>query len=117
METSLIALFFPHGIGHMLGLGVRDASGLSLDRSEVKTYAGARLRMDLPLLENYLVTVEPGVYFIPALLDDHANREKHSQRVDWDGLGDWIELGGMRIEDNIVVRAAGSLNLTESIPK
>lgn len=117
VESEAIALFFPHGLGHMLGLGVRDASGLAPARTQTRTFAGARLRMDLPLEANYLVTVEPGLYFIPALLNDSEKREKHAQRVDWDQLAPWMELGGMRIEDDVLVTPQGPRNLTAAIPK
>lgn len=117
VESEAIALFFPHGLGHMLGLGVRDASGLAPGRNEVRHFAGARLRMDLPLEANYLVTVEPGLYFIPALLNDPEKRSQHQSRVEWDQLEPWIELGGMRIEDNVLVTPQGPRNLTASIPK
>ena len=117
VESEAIALFFPHGLGHMLGLGVRDASGLAPGRHEVRTFAGARLRMDLPLEADYLVTVEPGLYFIPALLHDAEKRTRHQSRVHWDALEPWIELGGMRIEDNVLVTASGPRNLTSAIPK
>lgn len=117
IESEAIALFFPHGLGHMLGLGVRDASGLAPDRNEIRHFAGARLRMDLPLEANYLVTVEPGLYFIPALLNDPEKRARHHSRVEWDQLEPWIELGGMRIEDNVLVTLQGPRNLTAAIPK
>lgn len=117
VESEAIAMFFPHGLGHMLGLGVRDASGLAPGRKGPPIYAGSRLRLDLPLQEDYLVTVEPGLYFIPALLRDPELRERHRQRVDWDALEPWMELGGMRIEDDILVTASGPRNLTAGIPK
>lgn len=117
VESEAIALFFPHGLGHMLGLGVRDASGLAPGRSEVRTFAGARLRMDLPLQADYLVTVEPGLYFIPALLNDAEKRAKHQDRIHWDRLEPWLQLGGMRIEDNVLVTPSGPRNLTSAIPK
>lgn len=117
VESEAIALFFPHGLGHMLGLGVRDASGLAPGRTATRTFAGARLRMDLPLEANYLVTVEPGLYFIPALLNDPDRRSKHQQRIHWDKLAPWVELGGMRIEDDVLVTPQGPRNLTAAIPK
>ena len=117
IESEAIALFFPHGLGHMLGLGVRDASGLAPDRNEVRHFAGARLRMDLPLEANYLVTVEPGLYFIPALLHDPEKRASHKSRVHWERLDPWIDIGGMRIEDNILVTPQGPRNLTAAIAK
>jgi Xaa-Pro aminopeptidase len=117
VESEAIGLFFPHGLGHMVGMGVRDASGLAPGRSEARTFAGARIRMDLPLAENYLVTVEPGLYFIPALLNDPEKRQKHAKHVAWDKLEPWLALGGMRIEDNVLVTSEGPQNLTRAIAK
>lgn len=117
VETEAIALFFPHGLGHMVGMGVRDASGLAPGRTQPRTFAGARIRLDLPLQENYLVTVEPGVYFIPALLNDPENRARHAKHIAWDKLDPWLAIGGMRVEDNVLVTAQGPQNLTREISK
>lgn len=117
LETGAIALFFPHGIGHMLGLGVRGVGGRAPGRSPEQTYAGARIRVDLPLEEHFLMTVEPGLYFVPAMLDDPQRRSRYRDQVDWDALERWRSVGGVRIEDNILVTADGPQNLTESIPK
>ena len=117
VESEAIALFFPHGLGHMLGLGVRDASGLAPGRTQTRKFGGATLRMDLPLQAGYVVTVEPGLYFIPALLQDPAQRKLHSQRVAWDRLDPWLQMGGMRIEDNLLITPEEPRNLTSAIPK
>jgi Xaa-Pro aminopeptidase len=68
VDSEAFALFMPHGIGHMVGLGVRDASGAASGRSGENKAAGVRVRCDLPLEAGYVMTVEPGIYFIPALL-------------------------------------------------
>jgi len=73
--------------------------------------------MDLILREGYIVTVEPGLYFIPALLDDPARREKYRAVVNWDLVDRHRAIGGVRIEDNLVVTAGEPLNLTAAIPK
>jgi Xaa-Pro aminopeptidase len=117
IETELIALFLPHGIGHMVGLGVRDASGPYPGRDGKNTFAGVKIRMDLPLDENYLVTVEPGLYFNKALLMNTENREKYKSAVNWDKIAPWIGKVGIRIEDNILVTPSGPVNLTSEIPK
>lgn len=117
VDSEAIALFFPHGLGHMLGMGVRDASGAEPGREPGRRFAGARVRMDLPLREGYLVTVEPGLYFIPPLLDDPELRSRHAGRVAWEKLEPWRALGGMRIEDNVLVTAGDPRNLTAMIPK
>jgi hypothetical protein len=78
-----IHFFFPHGVGHLVGLGVRDASGRYPGRLKDETAALKNLRMDLPLAAGYVTTVEPGVYFIPSILNDPKRRRQHRQSVDW----------------------------------
>ncbi len=116
-DSELISLFFPHGIGHMVGLGVRDAGGAFPGRDGQCKVAGVAIRMDLPLADGYLVTVEPGLYFIPALLRDEERRNKYRDLVDWAAIEPLIGKLGVRIEDNILVTAKGPRNLTEAIPK
>lgn len=117
-DSGVMALFFPHGVGHMVGLGVRDASGPLPGRDRVIMAGGLRARMDIPLEAGYLVTIEPGLYFIPALLNKESNREKFREQIDWAALEPWIGEGsGVRIEDNILVTEQGPDNLTTAIPK
>jgi len=73
--------------------------------------------MDLPLAPGYLVTIEPGLYFIPALLNDAGRRVRFAADVDWERAGQYPSLGGVRIEDNILVTAEGPEVRTEAIPK
>ncbi len=118
VEQGVMALFFPHGIGHMVGLGVRDAGGKLPGRANRPTPGGINLRVDLPLEAGYVITVEPGLYFIPAILRDAARREKFRSIVNWDRVDrDFMNLGGIRIEDNVHVTPDGPENLTVSIPK
>lgn len=116
VERDAHALFFPHGLGHLVGLGVRDASGRLPGREPSKRPGLASLRMDLPLLPGSITTVEPGLYFIEPLLCDPKRREKHADDVNWDSLARWLPLGGVRLEDNILVTDAGPVNLTKDIP-
>lgn len=116
LETEAIALFFPHGVGHLLGLGVRDASGVGPGRGEKRRCCGVTPRCDLKLEPGFLATVEPGIYFIPALLNDPANREKYAPQVDWEVLERWLVPGGFRIEDDILVTDSEPINLTSEIP-
>ena len=116
LDSGAISLFLPHGVGHMVGLGVRDVGGLAPGR-EVGVYCGIRMRVDLPLEENYLMTVEPGIYFVPALLDDPERRERFAGMVNWDALEAWRAVGGVRIEDNVLITAADPRILTSGIPK
>lgn len=117
LETEAIALFFPHGIGHMVGLGVRDAGGRALGREAGRRSCGVAVRCDFALEENFIMSVEPGLYFVPAILDDSERRHRHRDIVNWDAVTPWREVGGVRIEDNVLVTANGPDNLTAAIPK
>ncbi|MBL8764400.1 MAG: aminopeptidase P N-terminal domain-containing protein [Phycisphaerae bacterium] len=119
VESGAMGLFFPHGLGHLIGLGVRDASGREPGRAARARKGVVTIRCDLPLGAGYCITVEPGVYFIASLLNDAANRATHRDAVNWamvDGLLA-AGIGGVRIEDNIHVTADGPENLTAMIPK
>ena len=117
VEREAHFLFFPHGIGHMVGLGVRDASGMLPGRAKDPRPCLANLRMDLPLAPGYFVTVEPGLYFIPAILNDPRRREKFRDCVAWEKVEPYLGLGGVRIEDNVLVTAGAPEVLTAAIPK
>ncbi len=117
VENEAIALFFPHGIGHMVGLGVRDAGGYLSGRERSDRPVLRFLRVDLPLEVGYVLTIEPGLYFIPALLDDSENRTRYRQEVDWERVDRMKDFGGIRIEDNLLVTDEGPENLTSQIEK
>lgn len=117
LETGAIALFFPHGVGHMLGLRVRDVGGAAPGRPEGRLCCGARPRVDMPLEAGFLMTVEPGLYFVPAILDDAGRRELHRDAVCWDALPRWRPVGGVRIEDDVLVTDREPQVLTAEIPK
>jgi len=116
VERDTHALFFPHGLGHMVGLGVRDASGYLPGRERSARPGLAMLRTDLPLEKGYVMTVEPGIYFIPALLQDPALRERHRDAVRWDRVDALMDFGGIRIEDDVLVTDAKPEVLTAAIP-
>jgi Xaa-Pro aminopeptidase len=117
VEQEAHALFFPHGLGHMVGLGVRDASGLAPGRAKDPRLSLRPLRMDLPLAPGYVVTVEPGLYFIPALLNDPARRKRFRDCVNWPLVEHHMDIGGVRIEDNVLIAAGAPEVLTRGIPK
>lgn len=117
VEQDAHTLFFPHGLGHMVGLGVRDGSGLAPGRVKDPRPSLRPLRMDLPLAPGYVVTVEPGLYFIPPLLNDPARRARYHDCVNWPLVDQHLELGGVRLEDNILITAGAPENLTRGIPK
>jgi Xaa-Pro aminopeptidase len=116
IERDAHTLFFPHGLGHLVGLGVRDASGLEPGRTKDPRPSLRSLRMDLKLQAGYITTVEPGLYFIPALLTDPVRREQYRDCVNWDRVDPHLGLGGVRFEDDILVTADGPINLTAAIP-
>ena len=117
VERDAQALFFPHGLGHMVGLGVRDASGYLPGRVRSSRPGLSMLRTDLPLEPGYVMTVEPGIYFVPALLDDPERRTKHRDDVVWDRVEKLEAFGGIRIEDNVLVTSGAPENLTAGVPK
>jgi Xaa-Pro aminopeptidase len=117
VEQDAHTLFYPHGLGHLVGLGVRDASGTLPGRSKDPRASLQTLRTDLPLQPGYAITVEPGLYFIPALLNDPVRRDRYRDVVNWDLVEQHLHLGGVRIEDNIVVTTGEPDVLTAAIPK
>lgn len=117
VEQDAHLLFFPHGLGHMVGLGVRDGSGVVPGRTKDARASLKTLRMDLPLAPDYVVTVEPGLYFIPALLNDPLRRARFRDSVNWALVEQHLGLGGVRIEDNVLVTAGAPEVLTAAISK
>jgi Xaa-Pro aminopeptidase len=115
LEDGAAWLFFPHGIGHLVGLGVRDAGGpLAERRHDPKPYPN--LRIDLPLEPGMVVTVEPGVYFVPAILGDPANRRRHRNQVVWEAVDQRLHFGGIRLEENVLITAEGPEVITADVP-
>lgn len=115
VERGSQALFFPHGVGHMVGLGVRDA-GEVLRGREPPEDAFPRLRVDLPLEAGHVFTVEPGIYLVPALLQDAGLRERHRDAVDWQRAEAMLGFGGIRLENDVLITDDGPEVLTADIP-
>ena len=113
VDSGAVALFFPHGVGHMVGLGVRDAGG-SIGRPERDEFP--HLRADLPLESGHTVTVEPGIYFVPALLQDGEQRARHGDAIDWALADRMLGFGGIRIEHDVLVTEGEPEVLTRGIP-
>lgn len=115
LERGAISVFFPHGVGHMVGLRVRDVGE---DPDRAPTYVGgSRLRVGLTLQEGHLMTVEPGLYFVKALVESAEIRAKYDDVIDWNEVEKWKNLGGVRIEDDILVTAGAPDNLTAVVSK
>jgi Xaa-Pro aminopeptidase len=117
VERDAHALFFPHGLGHLVGLGVRDASGYLPGRTRSTRPGLSMLRTDLPLELDYVITVEPGIYFIPALLDAPERRTAHRDTVHWSRVDALKSFGGIRIEDNVRITSGPPEVLTAAVPK
>lgn len=113
VERGAHAVFFPHGVGHMVGLGVRDAGEVLPGRTRPDNEF-PRLRIDLPLLPGYVVTIEPGVYFVSALIKDREFR--YAASVDWERAERMLTFGGIRIERNVLVTDDDPEILTTGIP-
>ena len=110
------ALFFPHGLGHMLGLSTHDCGGYLEGRVPEDRFGLAWLRADLPLEPGYVVTIEPGIYFIPALLTDAERRERYRGSVVWERVDQLLDFGGIRIEDDVLVTENGCEVLSAALP-
>jgi len=115
VESGAVGLFFPHGIGHLVGLGVRDAGEPLYERRQ-QPPPYPNLRIDLPLQAGMVVTVEPGVYFVPALLQDPERRARYRGEVDWARVDRMLGFGGIRIEDNLLVTADRHEVITGDVP-
>jgi Xaa-Pro aminopeptidase len=114
-ERGAISLFFPHGVGHMVGLGIRDAGGAERGR-EPPGPGYPPLRVDLPLQADYTMTVEPGIYFVPALLAGEETRGRLRDAVDWNRVDRMLDFGGIRLEDNVLLTPDGCEVLTSGVP-
>jgi Xaa-Pro dipeptidase len=115
-ETEAVRVFYPHGIGHTLGLDVHDVQGGRERRLPLRRGSG-RLRFRARLEPGFVITIEPGIYFMPALLGDRRIREKHRSRIDFDRAERWVGVGGVRIEDDVVVRRQGPPRNLTPVPK
>jgi len=114
VSSGISSVFFPHGLGHMLGLQVHDVGGRQAAAAggEIARPDGhPHLRTTRTLGENFVVTIEPGLYFIPSLLAA-LKSGPHSSHVNWTKVDAFRKFGGIRIEDNVVARSSGPQNLT-----
>jgi Xaa-Pro aminopeptidase len=118
------ALFMPHGLGHMMGLDVHDMESLGENfvgyNEEVKRssqFGLAFLRFALPYKPGHVFTVEPGIYFIPELMEMWKAEGKFSQFINYEKAVTWLGFGGVRIEDDVLITNDGSRMLGKTAPK
>ncbi|HLO85401.1 MAG TPA: aminopeptidase P family protein [Nostocaceae cyanobacterium] len=122
VATDTHSLFFPHGIGHLLGLDVHDMedlgdlAGYEAGRKRSDRFGLNYLRLNRPLRPGMLVTIEPGFYQVPAILNDPKRRSEYQMRVNWERLEQFADVRGIRIEDDVLVTPSGSEILTAALP-
>ncbi|MGF1478188.1 MAG: aminopeptidase P family protein [Cyanophyceae cyanobacterium] len=121
VQRDAHALFFPHGVGHLLGLDVHDMedlgdlAGYEAGRQRSDRFGLCYLRLDRPLRVGMVVTIEPGFYQVPAILND-ANRQQYQDVVNWERLAEFADVRGIRIEDDVLVTETGTEVLTALLP-
>jgi Xaa-Pro aminopeptidase len=118
------ALFMPHGLGHMMGLDVHDMEGLGEDyvgyNEEIKRssqFGLSFLRFALPYKQGHVFTIEPGIYFIPELINQWKSEKKFGEFINYDKVIGYKDFGGIRIEDNLLITEKGHRLLGKPIPK
>lgn len=124
VQAGAHTLFLPHGLGHMMGLDVHDMEGLGEDfvgydetikRSD--QFGTAYLRLAKTLKPGFVVTDEPGIYFIPALIDQFKSENKFNDFICFEKLESYKDFGGIRIEDDLLITETGCRVLGKPIPK
>lgn len=115
------AMFLPHGLGHMMGMDVHDMEGLGQihvgfdkeTRPNLEQFGTNCLRMGRRLEKGFVLTDEPGIYFIPALIDEWREKGLHKEFINYDLLETYKDFGGIRIEDDILITDDGCRFLGE----
>jgi Xaa-Pro aminopeptidase len=117
------ALFMPHGLGHMMGLDVHDMEDLGENNvgyddeiSRVDQFGTAYLRLGRRLQTGFVLTVEPGIYFIPALIDKWKSEKINTSFINFDRVDEYVGFGGIRLEDDILITENGARILGKRIP-
>lgn len=116
MEENIFALFFPHGLGHFLGLDTHDVGGYPKGVDRIERPGIKFLRARRELLPGMVVTIEPGIYFVPAVLEPAIADPEKKQFLNTEKVESLLGFGGVRIEDDIIVTEDGMENMT-NVPK
>jgi Xaa-Pro aminopeptidase len=122
VDRDAHALFFPHGIGHLLGLDVHDMedlgdlAGYASGRKRSDRFGLGYLRLDRLLQSGMLVTIEPGFYQVPAILENPELRLRYKDVVNWERLAQFKDVRGIRIEDDVLITESGTEVLTAELP-
>ncbi len=114
VEAGAHALFMPHGLGHMMGLDVHDMEdlgqiyvGYDEEIRPVNQFGTSSLRMGRRLQAGFVVTDEPGCYFIPALIDQWRSKKLHAAFLNYDKIETYKDFGGIRLEDDVLITENG----------
>jgi len=116
VAKHISSVFFPHGVGHYLGLQVHDVAGFMADpsgKSIPKPEGHPYLRLTRHVEPRMVFTIEPGLYFIEPLLAD-LKKSDNAKHVNWEKVDAFRKFGGIRIEDDVVVTEGGHDNLTRA---
>ena len=123
VKNGAHALFMPHGLGHMLGLDVHDMEDLGQiyvgyddETRPVNQFGTANLRMGRKLQSGFVITNEPGIYFIPALIEKWKAEKINTDFINFDRLESYLDFGGIRLEDDILVTETGCKIIGDRIP-
>jgi|SRR5690625_1066837 len=116
VDNNIFALFFPHGLGHFLGLDTHDVGGYPKGVERIDRPGLRYLRVRRDLQAGMVITVEPGIYFIPALLRPAFEDPEKSRFLNREKIEKHFDFGGVRIEDNLIINEEGTENLTR-VPK
>lgn len=123
VEAGAHALFYPHGLGHMIGGDVHDMEDLGdvvgYPKGEKRSnqFGLSFLRLAKKLDPGFVITVEPGIYFVPALIERWKGEGKNADFINFDEVEKYIGFGGVRIEDDVLITKDGCRVLGEGIPK
>jgi Xaa-Pro aminopeptidase len=123
LQRGAAAIFFPHGVGHIIGLDVHDMedlgdrAGYAPGRERAQRFGDAYLRLDRDLAEGMLVTIEPGFYQVAGILEDPQYTGAVGDDLNRTELAKYADVRGIRIEDDVLVTADGSEVLTRGVPK
>lgn len=117
------AMFMPHGLGHMMGLDVHDMEdlkeeyvGYDEETKRSEQFGKAFLRLGRKLEPNFVLTNEPGIYFIPALIEKWKTEKINNNFINFNKVNEYIGFGGIRLEDDLLITETGSRYLGKRIP-
>jgi len=123
VKAGAHAMFMPHGLGHMMGLDVHDMEdlgqiyvGYDNETRPIDQFGTAYLRLGRKLETGFVLTNEPGIYFIPALIDQWKAEKTNTEFINFDKVNEYRDFGGIRLEDDLLITDSGCRILGERVP-